>query len=269
MDFLNIEQTGTFNIFSLPHLICLSICIILCAFLYLRKNSIRRGYSGRWLFIILAFFALVFEVIYMVWTFAIHGESNIIYMIPFDFTFIAIVLSVLVFFTKRQDLFELFYFISFFGIINLIVPNFGQYGINHFRFYQYFICNIFVVFSLVYFVFINFYNIKKKEALYSYSIFIILLILLNAGITRVSGINYFVLMCSYLPSLLINMFGGILATIIMCAISIILAIITFIPWKIYNKSIQEKYSIKRVEEKVKEEKVESVEKKSLLKLRKK
>ncbi|MCR2033754.1 YwaF family protein [Anaerofustis stercorihominis] len=248
MDFLSIQNTSSaFSRFSLYHLIPLGICILMCGILYLRRRQIRRNGRGRWYFLFLGFLAFLFEVIYIVWNYAIVGDDNIIYAVPFDFTFAAMILSVLLYATRKQIFFDLLYFISFFSVINLIFADFGGYGINHFRYYQFFICNIFVVFSAMYFTFIEYKNIKNIKSLFNYGVFIVLLIAFNALISFISGFDYIDTMFSYIPSLITSAAGGVLGIVILIAVSIILALVTYLPWMIYNKTTEEKYSLHKDE----------------------
>lgn len=249
MDFLSIQNTSSaFSRFGLYHLIPLGICILICGILFLRRRQIRRSGNGRWCFLFLGFFAFLFEVIYIVWNYAIIGEANIIYAVPFDFTFAAMVLSVLLYATRKQIFFDLLYFISFFSAINLIFADFGGYGINHFRYYQFFICNIFVIFSAMYFTHIEYKNIKSIRSVINYSVFIVLLIAFNALISFISGFDYLNTMFCYIPSLVTSAAGGALGTIILIVLSIVLALIAYLPWMIYNKTTEEKYSLHKDEE---------------------
>lgn len=237
MNFLSGQNiTSTFERFSQVHIITLLICVFLLGFIFIRRKTIRRNGSGRWYYLLFAFPAFLSETVNIVWNYAQRGESNIIYAIPFDFTFIAMVLSVLLFFGKKQIFFDLFYFISFFSVSNLILADFGGYGITHFKFYQFFICNIFVVFSLIYFVFIEYHNIKSITSLINYSAFIIFMIGLNGLLTLVSGINYLIPTISLIPKVIYDFAGGVGLMFIMMFLSVLIAFIAYLPWYLYEKN---------------------------------
>lgn len=242
MNFLSVENTSAiFTRFSLFHFIWIGVCILICLFMFLRRRTIRRNFTGRWYYLFMAFFAFFFEMIYIVWSFAISGEQNIIYAIPFDFTFIAMVLSVLLFFSRKQIFYDLFYFISFFSILNLIVADFGGYSYTHFRFYQFFICNIFVIFSLIYFTFVDYHNIRNIRSVINYGIFICCALILNGILTFVSGMDYIDSIMCFLPSAIYAFAGTFGSVIILAFICMIVALITFVPWYLWNKENQSEH----------------------------
>ena len=244
MNFLSVENTANmFTRFSLFHFIWIGVCILICLFMFLRRRTIRRNFSGRWYYIFMAFFAFFFEMIYIVWAYAISGEQNIIYAIPFDFTFIAMVLSILLFFSRKQIFYDLFYFISFFSIINLIFADFGGYGYTHFRFYQFFICNIFVVFSLIYFTFVDYHNIKHIKSVVHYGVFIFFVLLLNGLLSFVNQKNYINEIMCYIPAK-INAFAGNFGSVaIITFICIALAFVAFAPWYLWNKEKESEHIV--------------------------
>ena len=244
MNFLSVENTANmFTRFSLFHFIWIGVCILICLFMFLRRRTIIRNFSGRWYYIFMAFFAFFFEMIYIVWAYAISGEQNIIYAIPFDFTFIAMVLSILLFFSRKQIFYDLFYFISFFSIINLIFADFGGYGYTHFRFYQFFICNIFVVFSLIYFTFVDYHNIKHIKSVVHYGVFIFFVLLLNGLLSFVSQKNYINEIMCYIPAK-INAFAGNFGSVaIITFICIALAFVAFAPWYLWNKEKESEHIV--------------------------
>ena len=236
MNFLSITNTSNiFTRFSLFHYIWIGICVFLCLIIFLRRRTIRRNFTGRWYYIILAFFAFLFETIYIVWAFSVSEEGNILYAIPFDFTFMAMVLSVLWFFTRKQFFFDMFYFMSFFSIFNIIFPEFGGYGVTHFRFYQFFICNIFVVFSLVYFLFVDYSNIRDIKGYLHYLMFSVCLVVFNFLLTVAGETDYLKTMMGYLSERVYSLVPSHINMIIFIVICAISGIIEYVPWYLFNK----------------------------------
>lgn len=237
MNFLSLLPNNlTFKMYGLYHLPWFLFLILACALIFFRKNTIRRNYTGRWYFLLFGIPAFTLEVIYLVWNFAYNGGENIFYSIPWDASFIGIILSVILFASRKKEMFPLVYFCSFLCLINLFVPSFGEFGPDTFRYYQYFYCNFFVVFANVYFIYIKNYNLKGASCIIEYNVFMIVIIAINILLYYLCEVNYFISMVSFIPQLVFKITGSSLFMIIsFFALNFIISIIGYIPWVMYNR----------------------------------
>lgn len=183
------DYTGpSFQLFGLPHLIALTLVVLVNAALIFRGQQ----FPDRWRHpfrIALAAVLIVDEILWHGWNWA-TGQWTIQTMLPLHLCSLLVFLSALLLITKSYSLYE---FVYFFGIAGasqaLLTPDLGRYGFPHFRFFQAFVSHGSIVTAAVFMTAVERYRPFLK------SIWRIVLggniyLLLVAGVNALIGSNY-------------------------------------------------------------------------------
>jgi len=228
----------TFRKFGISHIfpILLLIFILLVTVKY--KRNIKRNNLGRWIALFFTFLACTLQLVYIIWSNAFNANWAVT-LFPFCATWLGIITAVILYITKNEKVFDIFFFISIYSIINLIYPNFGKYSIDHFRYYHFFITNMYLVWSLVYFIVFEKYSVNIKSVLYE-NVFFIIFLFCNYLMFVFFGIdnskNILDFMSKYLTKANIPMLNSFLYIFIA---NVIVSIVSFLPWVI-KKNIDDK-----------------------------
>ena len=99
------------------------------------------------------------------------------------------------------------------------------------------------MFSLIYFTFVDYHNIKHIKSVVHYGVFIFFVLLLNGLLSFVSGKNYINEIMCYIPAKL-NAFAGNFGSVaILTFICIALAFVAFAPWYLWNKEKESEHIV--------------------------
>lgn len=149
-----------FAFFSFEHLIVLVIFIFLTFALYRFRNHIFKYDS----WIRTTFFITLFslELLYHFWLYN-GGNWDITYTLPFQLCSISLILSLILILTNSRLLAHLLYFIGGVGAFAALLTPELFLGFPHFRFFQFFITHMVIIWTALYYVWVKgFYPGKKS-----------------------------------------------------------------------------------------------------------
>lgn len=148
-----------FEAFSLSHLlmiallICGSVCLIYFRE-YLRKfDQIARGLMFSVLFIL--------ETAYHYWLYK-DGYWDISVTLPLQLCSLSLILCLILVVTRAKRVFQIVYFIGVTGAFMAIVTPELFLGFPHFRYFQFFITHMLILWICLYFVFVHRYKPTRK-----------------------------------------------------------------------------------------------------------
>lgn len=239
MGFFGLEPNQlTFNDYDHYHM---AVFILLAASMVitilLRKHIRHWHYESLFRYIIVSV-VICFEVTYKIWIFIKTGD---IFgdVINFDLCAISLYLSWWMFLTKnertREILSRYVYFYGLGALAAYIIPTFGHYGPDHFRFYDYFITHGFIMWSGIYVLFVYGYRIKFDACKKAY-LYLLAAVPVNMGLNVLFDSNFMFLNHKPDVSSPLDMMGEwpvyVVGLIILVAILFLLA---YLPWGLYNK----------------------------------
>jgi len=168
IDFFSARSLTFFKTFSAIHLITLLFIVMLSiALLLIIRNKSER--DKRKFSIILGFIALFLQLSYYIWLF-VNNNFFLKESLPLNICSVSLILTFFLFITRNRYVFFVLYFWGILGSsYALIFPNIIQ-NFPHFRFIEYFLAHWIILFSVMYFVFIEKYLITIKDFLISYII---------------------------------------------------------------------------------------------------
>ena len=183
---------------------------------------------------VITFLAIAFEITYKIWSAYAEDVTFLKDYLPLDLCAISLYLSWVLMFTKKEWIFKLIYFYSLGAMVSLFVPDLGGYGIDHFRYYDYFYVHGYIVFTSFYFVFVYDYKIKFKDLIKA-----TLLLLVIASFTLLIDFlvnaNYMFLMEKPEVSSPLDLFGPWPDFVFgMICVVIGVFILAYLPWVFVN-----------------------------------
>jgi hypothetical integral membrane protein (TIGR02206 family) len=148
-----------FAFFSTEHLIVLIIFFSVTIIFYLFRNRLSQF---DFLIRLIFFIALIsLELLYHIWLYS--GENwDITYTLPFQLCSISLIVSLILLVTNSRVLATVLYFIGGVGALAALLTPELFLGYPHFRFFQFFITHIFIIWTALYYVWVRkFYPSKK------------------------------------------------------------------------------------------------------------
>lgn len=133
------SNLGTFRLFSLEHIVTICIILSLCTLLigyhkYLEESKKRNIFRY-----LLAFLLLVTDASQHFWLIVEHAWS-IKHDLPLQLSDLAVVLSIIMLFTKNRKLFQFMYFAGVGSSLQAILtPDLGRYSFPHFQYIEFFV----------------------------------------------------------------------------------------------------------------------------------
>lgn len=145
-------QLYPFTLFSLEHIVVLIVFIILTFGLFQLRDWLRKfDYPLRLSF----FIALLgLELLYHFWLIS-GGYWDIRYTLPFQLCSISLILCLILLVTNRKELAEILYFIGGAGAFAALVTPELFLGFPHFRFFQFFITHIIIIWTALYYIWVK------------------------------------------------------------------------------------------------------------------
>ena len=170
-----------FSMFSMNHLVVLSLFIMMAMMILLYRKNIR---PARWrkAEIGLAFALIGMETVNQFWMFH-NGLWRVGRSLPLELCNIGLVLCILLLLTNKKIFFELLFFLAIFGATLAIFTPALKYDFPHFRFFHFFIAHAVIVWVSIYFWLVKGYKLTFFSV-------VKLLILLNALLPVVLSINH-------------------------------------------------------------------------------
>ena len=235
IDFFSARSLSLFKPFSAIHIIALMLIVVLSIFLlYILRNKTDRDKKA--FRVILGCFALFLQIFYDIWL-IVNGNFNLKESLPLNICSVSLILVFILFLTRNKIIFSIQYF---WGIIGssyaLIFPNI-MHNFPHFRFVEYFLAHGLILFSVLYFLFIEKYTITIKSSVTTYVFSVLYLgivFLLNLAL----GANYLFLIRKPQFSSFLDIFGNYYRLGLLLGI-LILFIILYIPFilpKLYMRN---------------------------------
>ncbi|WP_234998447.1 YwaF family protein [Salirhabdus sp. Marseille-P4669] len=142
---------NSFMLFSISHLVILFILTILFLFFIFFRKHLQRDKRKNVIRILLILILLVSEISLNFW-YIQTGNWEITETLPLQLCTITLWLSVIMLIFRSQQLFEVLYFIGIGGAIQAIATPELFYDFPHFRYFQFFIAHIAIIFSSLYMV---------------------------------------------------------------------------------------------------------------------
>lgn len=162
MGFFSKEPSSVFYTFDLIHISAILLCVIAFVLLIINREKIKKYQNAEKLGYILGAVLLVLDILFYVWKFLVGKQE--FFPIPMHLCSWATYIVVLAFFIKNEKLFHFaFFYGSIGGFLSILVPEFGGYSFNHFRFYQFFILHFMILAGPLYLSFIHGYKINYKK----------------------------------------------------------------------------------------------------------
>lgn len=148
-----------FEVFSVSHF--LMIAILFCGFVVLyRFRDFFRKYDqearGSMFFVL-----FLLETLYHFWLYK-DGYWDISFTLPLQLCSLSLVLCLILLSTRAQFIFQIVYFIGITGAFMAILTPELFLGFPHFRFFQFFITHMFIIWTCLYFVFVHKFKPTRK-----------------------------------------------------------------------------------------------------------
>lgn len=144
-----------FEMFSLSHLIALSLTIISAIILYRIRNRINENLALEKLIrYCLVTLLLAGEILLEYW-YIITGNWKIEYALPLQLCDFSILMSIIMLIRGSYGIFEIVYFTGIGGALVAIISPELWLGFPHFRFYHFFISHAAIILASLYMVFIK------------------------------------------------------------------------------------------------------------------
>jgi len=151
--------------FTWLHWTVLGVLVLgMCLTVVFKKKLREQPRVRRFLPLWLGCVAWTLEIVYHWWTY-INDLDFVFNLVPLELCYVSLLLTVVLVITRSQAVFEIYYFISLGAVAALLFPAFGAYGIDHFRFWHYFICHGFITWLTVWFLAVEQYRLRRSALL--------------------------------------------------------------------------------------------------------
>lgn len=148
-----------FAFFSLEHLIVLVLFFFLTFALYRFRNHIFK--YDLWIRSVFFITLLSLELFYHLWLYQ-GGNWDITYTLPFQLCSISLILSLILLITNSKYLANVLYFIGGVGAFAALLTPELFLGFPHFRFFQFFITHMVIIWTALYYVWVKGFYPKSK-----------------------------------------------------------------------------------------------------------
>jgi hypothetical integral membrane protein (TIGR02206 family) len=149
-----------FTFFSLEHWIVLVVffCLTFCLFRF-RHQLIKFDIVIRSIFFITLF---SLEIFYHFWLYS-GGNWDITYTLPFQLCSISLILSLILLITNSRLIATILYFIGGIGAFAALLTPELFLGFPHFRYFQFFITHMVIIWTALYYVWVKDFYPEKKS----------------------------------------------------------------------------------------------------------
>ncbi|CAG9608793.1 YwaF family protein [Pseudoneobacillus rhizosphaerae] len=148
-----------FAFFSFEHLIVLVLFFFLTFALYRFRNHIFK--YDLWIRSVFFITLLSLELFYHLWLYQ-GGNWDITYTLPFQLCSISLILSLILLITNSKFLANVLYFIGGVGAFAALLTPELFLGFPHFRFFQFFITHMVIIWTALYYVWVKGFYPKSK-----------------------------------------------------------------------------------------------------------
>lgn len=147
-----------FELFGTVHLITLGVFLALALGTYVFRKRLDDNRVYNIIRYTIAGILLVNQIGYYIWLLG-NGIWTVGVGLPLTLCGIATYLSIYLLLTESFITYEVLYFWGLCGTLQaLITPDFGNYGYNHYRYYEFFISHILIVITVLFMTFVKKYR---------------------------------------------------------------------------------------------------------------
>ena len=162
MGFFAAEPAFVFYTFDLVHIIMILLSAIAITLIFIKRDVIANSTKGEKIGYVIGGILLAADFGFYIWKWAVGKQTY--FPIPMHLCSWATYIVALSFFIKNKTLFHFaFFYGTIGGFLSIIVPEFGGYSYNHFRFYQFFVLHFIIFAGPVYQAFVYGYKVDYKK----------------------------------------------------------------------------------------------------------
>ncbi|MDQ0154814.1 YwaF family protein [Robertmurraya andreesenii] len=217
-----------FKLFSISHLLMLGVFVGVSAFLAIYRTKLAKYELGLRIFLCSGLFVL--ESLYHYWLYK-DGYWDISFALTLQLCSISLLLCLLLLLTNSKLLFQIVYFLGIAGASQALITPELFFGFPHFRFFQFFITHILIIWVALFYVFVKGYKITRKGMWQAFG-FLNIAAFTAFFVNRLTGGNYmFLSQKPSNPSLLDYLGPYPFYILVLEGIALVLFIILYLPWK--------------------------------------
>ncbi len=238
----NKELEGTFQLFSLSHLMGVLVVLSLVSLVYYHRKTLKKDKYFNKVRMTLAILIILQEVSLNIYRITL-GEWEISTSLPFQLCGLAVLMSAIVLLTQNKKVFLYSFFMMMIGAtLALLTPGIEkQLGFPHYRFFQFFVSHGLIVINFTFILFVMGYveDVTYKHLLYNFFT-LVTIASLAAVINIIVDGNYLYLMRKPDGDTAFDLFGEwpwYLVNILLIGIPIFFHIF-YLPFYIRNKLLQ-------------------------------
>ncbi|WHY63828.1 TIGR02206 family membrane protein [Cytobacillus firmus] len=226
-------QAFPFSTFTLSHIAMIALFTGVAVFLYIFRKTIKR--YDRKLRMIMFLLLFVLELLYHFWLY-IGGYWEISFTLPLQLCSISLLLCLVLLATESKAVFQIVYYIGVTGALMAILTPELFLGFPHFRFFQFFITHILIIWTCLYFVFVRQFRPTGRGLIESF-IFLNLCAAAAFFANKLTGGNYMFLARKPQNNSLLDYFGPYPYYIITLEIAaLFLFLLLLLPFKMIGKN---------------------------------
>lgn len=175
-----------FKLFSIYHILTLIFFVIVSIFLFAFRNQLKS--IEKWIKIFMFSTLFVLETLYHYWLYK-DGHWDISFTLPLQLCSVSLLLCLILIVTDSRGIFQLVYFLGIAGAMQAIVTPELFVGFPHFRFFQFFLTHMVIIWVALFYVYVKGYRITRKGLWQSF-VFLNLTALFAFTANIITGGNY-------------------------------------------------------------------------------
>lgn len=225
-------ETFPFEIFSFSHILMIIVMFIGVLFIILGRSFLKKHNQ----IVRISFFTILFllEFLYHIWLYS-GGVWDVSFALPLQLCSISLILCLIMLLTKSQVVFQIVYFMGISGALMAIITPELFLGYPHFRFFQFFITHILIIWTCIYYVIVHQY-IPTTKGLVSSFFFLNGCAAIAYFFNKITRGNYMFLSYKPINGSLLDYFGPYPYYILSLeAAALILFILLLLPYKLKKK----------------------------------
>lgn len=226
------NSSYSFEIFSTSHLVMVALFLFGCFFLYFVRHRLA-GHKTimRVIFLLLLLFL---EGSYHYWLW-IGGEWDVSFALPLHLCSISVLLCMLLLILQKRLLFQLTYYIGIAGATMAILTPELFFGYPHFRYFQFFLIHIIIVWTALLYIFSFKFSPTSKGVVTAF-ISLNIFASVAAVINYVTGGNYMFLSHKPATGSVLDFFGPYPYYILVLeGVALLLFVLMYLPFKSRRK----------------------------------
>ncbi len=216
-----------FQLFSFSHLIMLFLFIFGSILIVMLHTTLKKYEK---VFKTILFVSLfLFETLYHVWLY-VGGQWNIAFALPLHLCSISLLLCLILLLSNSKLVFQFVYFLGLAGAMQALVTPELFVGFPHFRFFQFFITHILIIWVGLFFVFVNGYVVTKRGMWQSFAFLNAVAVIAFIANIATEGNYMFLAHKPENPSLLDFLGPYPFYILVLECIALVLFFLLYLPW---------------------------------------